>query len=136
MAKDLRQALVELQAFKPAAPEDRIIFSERDIGISPKALAIWFLTLYRDLGFKGASSHSGRRTFITKAAKRCIEGGGSLRDIQQLAGAFKSGDDAALHRGQLGCEAAHRRPDLVMAATHTRPSGDRGWPPAGRATAC
>ena len=56
MAKDLRQALVELQAFKPAAPEDRIIFSERDIGISPKALAIWFLTLYRELGFKGASS--------------------------------------------------------------------------------
>jgi hypothetical protein len=61
MAKDLRQALVELQAFKQAAPEDRIIFSERDIGIYPKALAIWFLTLYRDLGFKGASSHSGRR---------------------------------------------------------------------------
>jgi integrase len=52
---------------------------------SPKALAIWFLTLYRELGFKGASSHSGRRTFITKAAKRCIEGGGSLRDVQQLA---------------------------------------------------
>jgi hypothetical protein len=40
-------------AFKPAAPEDRIIFSERDIGNSPKALVIWFLTLYRDLGFKG-----------------------------------------------------------------------------------
>ena len=86
MAKDLRQALVELQAFKPAAPDDRIIFSERDIGISPKALAIWFLALYRDLGLKGASSHSGRRTFITKVAKRCIEGGGSLRDVQQLAG--------------------------------------------------
>jgi integrase len=80
------KALVELQALKPATPEDRIIFSERDIGISPKALAIWFLTLYRELGFKGASSHSGRRTFITKAAKRCIEGGGSLRDVQQLAG--------------------------------------------------
>jgi len=86
MAKDLQQALVELQAFKPAAPEDRINFSERDIGISPKALAIWFLTLYRELGLKGASSHSGRRTFITKAANRCIEGGGSLRDVQQLAG--------------------------------------------------
>jgi hypothetical protein len=40
-------------AFKPAAPEDRIIFSERDIGNSPKALVIWFLTLYRDLGFNG-----------------------------------------------------------------------------------
>jgi integrase/recombinase XerD len=73
-------------SFKPAPPEDRIIFSERDIGISPKALAIWFLTLYRNFGFKGASSHSGRRTLITKAAKRCIEGGGSLHDVQQLAG--------------------------------------------------
>ena len=38
------------------------------------ALAIWFLTLYRDLGLKGAASHSGRRTFVAKAAKRCIEG--------------------------------------------------------------
>jgi integrase len=28
----------------------------------------------------------GRRTFITEAAKRCIEGGGSLRAVQQLAG--------------------------------------------------
>jgi integrase/recombinase XerD len=45
MAKDLRQALVELLAFKQAAPEDRVVFSERDIGISAKALAIWFLTL-------------------------------------------------------------------------------------------
>ena len=40
MVKDLRQALVELQPFKPASPEARSIFSERDIGISPKALAI------------------------------------------------------------------------------------------------
>jgi hypothetical protein len=39
MAKDLRQSVVELQAFKPAASEGRINFSERDIGISPKALA-------------------------------------------------------------------------------------------------
>ena len=37
------------------------------LDIAPKALAIWFLTLYRDLNFKGVSSHSGRRTFITKA---------------------------------------------------------------------
>jgi len=35
------------------------------------------LTLYRDLGFKGASSHSGRRTFITKAAKAVEQLGGT-----------------------------------------------------------
>ena len=86
MAKDLRQALVELQAFKPAAPDDRIIFRERDIGISPKALAIWFLALYRDLGLKGASSHSGRRTFITKAAKRCIEAAGAYGTFSNRPG--------------------------------------------------
>jgi integrase len=86
MAKDLRQALVEFQAFKPATFEDRIIFSERDMGISPKALAIWFLTLYRDLGFKGASSHSGRRTFITKAAKR-VTFGISSRAVHRGRGA-------------------------------------------------
>ena len=49
-------------------------------------MQVWFARLYSALGFDGASSHSGRRTFITKAAKRIVEAGGSLRDIQELAG--------------------------------------------------
>jgi integrase len=47
---------------------------------------VWFHRLYADLGFTGASSHSGRRTFITRAAKKIVEAGGSLRDVQELAG--------------------------------------------------
>ncbi len=54
--------------------------------MSAKAVALWFLDLYRRLGFEGCSSHSGRRTFITKAAKAVVAAGGSLRDVQELAG--------------------------------------------------
>jgi integrase/recombinase XerD len=41
---------------------------------------------YADPGLIGCSSHSGRRTFITNAAKKITTLGGSLREVQVLAG--------------------------------------------------
>ena len=46
----------------------------------------WFAALYLELGMEGCSSHSGRRTFITSAARNIHRTGCSLRDVQLLAG--------------------------------------------------
>ena len=46
----------------------------------------WFVTLFDELGLQGCSSHSGRRSFITAAARALPRTGGSLRDVQLLAG--------------------------------------------------
>ena len=53
---------------------------------SSQAIVNLFSRWYADLGFSGCSSHSGRRTFITNAARKISTVGGSLRDIQMLAG--------------------------------------------------
>jgi integrase/recombinase XerD len=45
-----------------------------------------FQKWYSTLGLIGCSSHSGRRTFITETAKKISLVGGSLRDIQMMAG--------------------------------------------------
>lgn len=63
-----------------------VIFSERGRGQSAAAITLWFHRLYKGLGLVGCSSHSGRRTFITQAARKIVQAGGSLRDVQQLAG--------------------------------------------------
>ncbi len=84
----LREVLGALQAARDekARPDLPVIHSERGKGMSAASVAVWFHRLYRDLGLSGCSSHSGRRTFITRAAQKIVEAGGSLRDVQQLAG--------------------------------------------------
>ena len=54
--------------------------------MTPKAVVNWFTDLYRRAGLSGCSSHSGRRTFVTRSARLIFKAGGSLRDVQQLAG--------------------------------------------------
>ncbi len=63
-----------------------VITTERSNKTSPQTIVNTFQRWYSDLGFIGASSHSGRRTFITNVAKKISSVGGSMRDVQSLAG--------------------------------------------------
>lgn len=89
MHPDIRQALLEFQKRYPTA---------RYIALSPRkrrgrpgpmtanAVAQWFFHLYRAAGFKRASSHSGRRTFATRAASKIANHHMTLVDVQKLLG--------------------------------------------------
>lgn len=63
-----------------------IIRSQRGGHMTAGSVVNWFTATYAELGFDGCSSHSGRRTFITQMARLIGKAGGSLRDIQELAG--------------------------------------------------
>ncbi len=81
---DLRKALVRLR--RESDDQGPMIRSERDGPMSANSIVNWFARLYQELGLEGCSSHSGRRTFITNAARKVHLAGGSIRDVQQLAG--------------------------------------------------
>ena len=81
---DLRRALGQLA--RKTVPVGPVIRSYRGFHLDPKSVVNWFSALYRELGFEGCSSHSGRRSFITTAARNIHRSGGSLRDVQLLAG--------------------------------------------------
>ncbi len=64
-----------------------VITSERGgERMSANSVAHWFKRLYGGLGFDSCSSHSGRRTAITKWAKNISRAGGSLKDVMEIAG--------------------------------------------------
>ncbi len=84
-----RELQAALEAYQPVAvrkPSDYLVTTERASKATAGVITMWFQRLYQSLGFEGCSSHSGRRTFITRAARKVSEAGGSLRDVQQLAG--------------------------------------------------
>lgn len=63
-----------------------VVPSERDRKFTGHNIVMWFRRLYGQVRFAGCSSHSGRRTFITNAARKAPLVGASLRDVQCLAG--------------------------------------------------
>jgi integrase len=81
---DLHDALEALLLVTgPAGP---VVGSERGGRMTAVSIVNWFARAYRGIGLSGCSSHSGRRTFITRAARLVHRAGGSLRDVQVLAG--------------------------------------------------
>lgn len=83
---DLQDALAKLHRAIGKPKEGAVIQSERGGHMTARSIVNWFHRTYAELGLDGCSSHSGRRTFITRSARIIAKVGGSLRDVQELAG--------------------------------------------------
>ena len=83
-AKLKRELEHYLKSHPPTKPEDRLFYTQKRAGqgFTPNTLAQHFHYLYKSAGIMGASSHSGRRTFITNLASKGI----SVRVLASLAG--------------------------------------------------
>lgn len=89
--KELRAALQAYRVARRHTGDDHNLFTQRHSRpgepLTANAVAAWFGDFYtRRLGWEGYSSHSGRRTFATQAARKISMAGGSLKDMQQMLG--------------------------------------------------
>lgn len=83
-----------------------VVRSARGGRLRPNSIVNWYVALFKAIGVKGCSSHSGRRTFITNAARSINRVGGSLRDVQLLAG-HRSIETTQAYID--GCESSQRK---------------------------
>ena len=81
--KRLAKALFDYGLDKNLSNLNRPLFESQKGGhFSPNTMCQLFLDIYKACGFKDASSHSGRRTYITKLANKGV----AVRLLAELAG--------------------------------------------------
>ena len=102
MHRDLHTALVALRDTEwsqDARAEWAVVYSERGRhnGMSAESITVWFHRLYGSLGMDGCSSHSARRTFVTNAARKIVEAGGSTSRRAATRWPPVVTDDSGLH---------------------------------------
>jgi len=101
MNADLRIALEELYELERNKGDAErgtatafVVTLARATSVKSRAASVAFLMngnraqqgWFAKLGFEGVTSHAGRRTFLTKAARMVSSVGGSLKDVMELAG--------------------------------------------------
>lgn len=82
----LRAALVGLHSQLGRPQAGPVILSERGHYLRPRNVVSWCRATYAEPGMPGCSSHSGKRTVITRAARLLADTGRSSRDGHKLAG--------------------------------------------------
>jgi integrase/recombinase XerD len=83
-AKLKRELQAYLRSHPQTKPDHKLFYTQKraGAGFSANTLTQHFHYIYRKTGIAGASSHSGRRTFITNLASKGI----SVRVLMSLAG--------------------------------------------------
>jgi integrase/recombinase XerD len=104
---DLRRALIDLR--EVSLGDGPVIRSERGGRMTPLSVVIWFSRAFQATGLEGCSSHSGRRTFITRAAR-----------LPEIANVPKTCD------GRCPCPPGH---DLTIGPVANHHSATTGPPP-------
>lgn len=86
MHPQIADALIRFRSRYPEATCVAIGCYKGKAQMTPNALTVYMWRLLKQAGFQGASSHSGRRTFATKLARRANQFHNSLVDVQHLLG--------------------------------------------------